>query len=222
MKQILCLLILLLPLGGCSSRPTPGWLVASNQQLEMFKHHFLTGGQPTVTERHFRKAIEEIKKSGDLDLLAKAWLTRMALEIAVLSAITDGEYGIVDAAHSVPENRNFYRFLKGDLTAVDGSLLPVQYRSFLKAFREGDTVKTQKAVADITDDPLSQLIAAGLSIRHHLENEAILQAAVDTASRNGWKRTLLIWLERLRTFYAATGDAAKATEVRRRIDLTEK
>jgi hypothetical protein len=222
MKRILCLLLLFLLLGGCSSKPTPGWVVMSNQQLETFKQHFLTGGQSVVTEPHFRKALEELKKSGDLDLLGKAWLTRMALEVAVLSEMDEGEYGIIAAAHPVPANRNFYLFLTGDPTAVDGSLLPAQYRSFLKALQEGDTVKVEKAIAAMADDPLSQLIAAGISIRRHLENEAIIQAAVSTASRNGWKRALLVWLERLRTFYAATGDAAKATAVRQRIDLIGK
>jgi len=222
MKRVLCLLILLLLLGGCSSKPTPGWLVVSDQQLEMFKHHFLTGGQPAVAERHFRKALEEIKKSGDLALLGKAWLTRIALETAVLSEMNESEYGIIAQAHRAPENRNYYLFLKGDPTAVDGSLLPAQYRSFLKALKEGDAVKVEKAVAAMADDPLSQLIAAGLSIRRHLENEAILQAAVGTASRNGWKRALLVWLERLRTFYAAAGDAARAAAVRQRIDLIGK
>ncbi len=222
MKRILCLLLLFLLLGGCSSKPTPGWIVVSNQQLETFKQHFLTGGQPDVTERHFRKAIEEIKKSGDLDLLGKAWLTRIALEIAVLKDVDKGEYENIAAAHPVPANRNFYRFLTGDPTAVDGSLLPAQYRSFLKALQAGDTVNVEKAVAAMADNPLSQLIAAGISVRRHLENEAILLAAISTASRNGWKRTLLVWLERLRIFYAATGDTAKATAVRQRIDLIGK
>jgi hypothetical protein len=222
MKRVLCLLFLFLFLGGCSSKPTPGWIVASDQQLETFKHHFLTGGQPTVTERHFRKALEEIKKSGDLDLLGKAWLTRMALAVAVLSEMDGGEYGTIAAAHPVPANRNFYRFLTGDPAAVEGSLLPGQYRSFLKALQQGDTVKVEEAVVAMADDPLSQLIAAGISIRRHLESEAILQAAVGTASRNGWKRALLVWLERLQTFYTAAGDAAKAAAVRQRIDLIGK
>jgi hypothetical protein len=222
MKRILCLLFLFFLLGGCSSKPTPGWIVVGNQQLETFKQHFLTGGQPVVTERHFQKAVEEIKKSGDLDLLGKAWLTRMALEVTVLSEMEAGEYEKIAAVHPAPANRNFYLFLTGDPTAVDGSLLPAQYRSFLKALQVGDTVKVEKAVAAMADDPLSQLIAVGISVRGHLENESILQAAVSTASRNGWKRALLVWLERLRTFYTATGDAAKATAVRHRIDLTEK
>lgn len=222
MKKIFCLFFFLLLLGGCSSKPTPGWIAAGNRQLEIFKSHFLTGEQPLVTERHFQKAVEEIKKSGDLDLLGKAWLTRMALQVAVLGEMEEGEYGKIAAVQPVPANRNFYLFLTGDPAAVDGALLPEQYRSFLKTLREGGVVKAEKAINAMEDDPLSQLIAAGLAVRRHMENEAILRIAMNTASRNGWKRALLAWLERLRTFYEATGDSAKAAAVRQRIELIEK
>lgn len=222
MKKILCLFSLLFLLGGCGSKPTPGWIGASNQQLEIFKKHFLTGGQPAVAERHFRKAVEEIKKSGDLDLLGKAWLTKMALQGAVLGDMEEGEYGKIAAAQPVPANKNFHLFLTGDPAAVDEALLPAQYRSFLEALRSRDVAKVEKAIAAMEDDPLSQLIAVGLAVHRHLENEALLQTAVSTASRNGWKRALLVWLERLRTFYSAAGDPARAAAVRERIDLIEK
>ena len=222
MKKILCLFFLLLLLGGCGSKPTPGWIVAGNQQLETFKSHFLTGGQPAVAERHFQKAVDEIKESGDLDLLGKAWLTRMALQGAVLGEMEEGEYGKIAAAQPVPANRNFHLFLMGDPAAVDEALLPAQYRSFLEALRSRDVAKAEKAIAAMGDDPLSQLIAAGLAVRRHLENEAILQTAVGTASRNGWKRALLVWLERLRTSYEAAGDTVRAAAIRQRIELIEK
>ena len=222
MKRTLCLIFLFLFLGGCTSKPAPEWLASGSEQLESYKQDFLTGGQSAITERHFQKAVEEIKKSGDLDLLGRAWLTRMALQVAILGEIEEGEYGKIAAAQAVPANSNFYLFLKGDPAAVDGALLPVQYRSFLKALRDGDVIKTGKEIAAMEEDPLSQLIAAGLSVRRHLESEAILQAAVGVASRNGWKRALLAWLERLRTFYEASGDAAKAAAVRQRIDLIGK
>jgi hypothetical protein len=219
MKKIHCLLFLFLLLGGCSSKPAPGWIVAGNQQLETFKQQFLTGGQPIVTERHFRKALEEIKKAGNLDLLGKAWLTKMALEVAVLMEMEEAEYLRVAAAQPVTANRNFYLFLKGEKASVDRSLLPAQYRPFLDAFRSGNTVKVEQTITDMEDDPLSRLIAAGIAVRFNLENEGILKVAVETSSRNGWKRALLAWLERLLTFYKATGDAAKASAVRQRIDL---
>ncbi len=216
MKKILCLLFFLLPLAGCGPKPMP-WIEAGYQRLENFKTDFLTGRPPIVTDMHFTKAVEEIKKSGELDLLGKVWLTRMALQVAVLDEPEEGDYPKIEAAQSVPANRNFYLFLKGN-AAVDGPLLPAQYRTFFAALQGGNAAETGAAVAKI-DDPLSRLIAAGLAVRGHTENEALLQTAVETASRNGWKRALLAWLTRLAVFYEASGEAAKAAAVRQRIDL---
>ena len=218
MKKILCLLILPLLLAGCGSKPAPVWIAAGHQQLETFKQDFLTGRTPLVTELHFKKAVEEIKKGGDLDLLGKAWLTRVALQVAVLGEMEDGDYRRVEAAQSIPANRNFYLFLSGDAAAVEGSLLPEQYRPFLTAFKSRDVGGAEKTIAAI-NDPLSRLIAAGLAVRHRLINEAILRTAVETASQNGWKRALIAWLERLQAFYEAAGETAKASPVRQRIDL---
>jgi hypothetical protein len=161
--------------------------------------------------------VEEIKKGGDLDLLGKAWLTKMALQAAVLGNIEEEDYRKIEAARSVPANRNFYLFLKGD-AAVEPSLLPGPYRPFLAEIRSGDAGRAEKAIAAI-EDPLSRLIAAGLAVSRRIENEGILKGAVETASLNGWKRALLVWLERLEAFYAAQGQGAQASEVRRRIDL---
>jgi hypothetical protein len=82
----------------------------------------------------------------------------------------------------------------------------------------GNAAKAAVAIIAI-DDPLSRLIASGLAVRHRLENDAILQTAVETASRNGWKRALLAWLERLKSSHEAAGDAAKASSTQSRIDM---
>jgi hypothetical protein len=186
--------------------------------LETFKQDFLTGSALPITEIYFRNAVDEIKKGGDPDLLGKAWLTRMALQVAALGEMEEGDYPKIEAAETVPANRNFFRFLKGDVAAVDILLLPESYRPFWTAFRNGDAGKAAGAISAI-EDPLSRLIAAGLAVRHRLENDAILRTAVETASRNGWKRALLVWLERLKSFQEAAGDSAGAAAVGRRIDL---
>lgn len=216
---ILCLLLFALLPAGCGSKPAPVWIAAGHQQLESFKTGFLTGRPPLVTEMHFKKAVEEIKKGGDLDLLGKAWLTRMALQAAVLGNIEEEDFRKIEAARSVPANRNFHLFLKGEAAAVDPSLLPAQYRPFLAELRSGNAGRAEKAIAAI-EDPLSRLIAAGLAVGRGLENEGILKTAVENASLNGWKRALLVWMERLEAFYAAQGRGVPASEVRKRIDLT--
>jgi len=216
MTKTLCLMCLLLLLAGCGPKPTP-WLAAGHQRLENYKVDFLTGRGALATDLHFKKAVEEVKKSGDLDLLGKVWLTRMALHVAVLEEPEEGDYPRIEAAQSDPANRNFYLFLRGD-PAVDGALLPTPYRPFLAALRGGSAAETAVTVAKI-DDPLSRLIAAGIAVRSHTESETLLTMAADTASRNGWKRALLAWLKRLGGFYEASGEAAKAAAVRQRIDL---
>jgi hypothetical protein len=219
MKKIFSLLFLILLLTGCGSKPpVPSWIAAGHQQLENYKQDFLTGRSAPITEIHFRSAIVELTKGGDVDLLGKAWLTRMALQIAVLREPEEGDFLKVDAVESVPANRSYYLFLKRGGDVPDVSPLPERYLPFQTALKSGDAAKTAGAIATI-DDPLSRLIAAGLAVRHKLETEPMLQTAVETASRNGWKTALLAWLERLRSFYEAAGQNEKASSIRSRIEL---
>lgn len=143
----------------------------------------------------------------------------MALQIAALKEPDGGDYKQIEAVQPMPENSNYYIFLKGDIAKVDEALLPKQYQKFHKALAGKDSVGTGNAIASMKDNPISQLIAAGLSVRSHVESEAILQTAVDTASVNGWKAALLAWLERMAAFYESKGETAKAKTVRQRMEL---
>jgi hypothetical protein len=221
MKKLFCLVSFILLIQGCGFNQKPGWFINSSNKLETFKANYLSGAETSVTETNFEEAVEEIKKSGDLDLLQKAWLTRMALQTAVLKGMEEGDYRKIAAVKPFPENDNFYAFLKGDISAVDLKLLPEQYREFSGALLKGDVPKTGKAIASMKDEPVSRLIAAGIALHGNIESEAIIQTAVETSSINGWKMALIAWLERLAAFYDASGGAGKATEVRRRIELIE-
>ena len=219
MKKTLFLICFALMITGCSFKQRPSWVIEGEQQLNSFKSNYLTDIDDLRAESHFKNAIEEIKKSGDLDLLEKAWLTRMSLHGAMLRDIEEGDYRKIANTKYVPENENYFRFLKGDISAVNIGLLPKQYKNFSAALLNDDVSKIGSAIASMKDEPVSQLIAAGIAMRSNLESEEIILIAVETASVNGWKMALLTWMERLSAFYETTGRAGNAADVRRRIEL---
>jgi len=222
MRHMLCLICLALLTGGCGFSQRPAWIIVGERRIDSFKANYLSDPQGSGAESNFKKAIDEIKKSGDLDLLEKAWLTRMALQTALLKEMDEGDYREIADAGPVPANENFYRFLKAEASAVDIKLLPQQYRGFLKALLKGDVNETGAAIVAMKDEPVSRLIAAGIAVRRNIESEAVIQEAVETASVNGWKAALIVWLERMRSFYEAKGEPVKADAIKKRISLMQK
>ncbi|MDA8125375.1 MAG: hypothetical protein M0009_09330 [Deltaproteobacteria bacterium] len=204
-------------IGGCG-KPAPAWFAAGHQQLESFKTDYLTGAEPRLVELRFPRVLRELKKSGDLDLIQKAWLTKMALQVAALEKAKADDYLAAEAALAVPENRQFYLFLTGEPAQVEAALVPKAYRPFLAALQSRNADAAVRKIADI-EDPLSRLIAAGVLIRHLPPSEALLQTAVETASQNGWKRVLLAWLKESKTFHEKRGETAQAEAIGRRLNL---
>ncbi|MBN1664598.1 MAG: hypothetical protein JW943_13445 [Deltaproteobacteria bacterium] len=202
-------------IAGCASKPIPEWRYESFGQLENYKINYLKS-KDQVAEFHYRKTLEEVKRSGDLKLIAKVYLTKYALKAAVLEDVADSDYLDMDVIEPDKENRNFFVFLQGNLSIVDAKLLPAQYGPFLKAALGGKEREVNDAVSKI-DDSLSCLIAIGITVKKNLYNEETLQTAVNTASANGWQKPLLAHLGKLEQYYEATNEKAKASKIRQKI-----
>jgi len=221
MKKSVILLILIMSLLGCGgSKKIPEWIDNSYNQLENYKKNYLSG-KDRIAELQFNKAIDEIKKSGNLEILGRAYLTKYAVHIAVLETFDEREYLTIEALEPVLQNRMFYNFLKGSFDKVDESLLPRQYKGVLKVFRTG---KFEDAADEISkmEDPLSKLITAGLLIQKNIYDEGVLKIAIDTAAQNGWKKALLAYLEKLVLFYETKKESEKASNITQRIQLLKK
>lgn len=217
MKKLL-LLSLCLVLTGCgASKPVPDWLNTGYNQLESYKKNYLSGNEK-IAASQFKGALAEIKKSGDLPLLARAHLIRMALETAVLEDLRNGEYLKIDDLSSSPQNRTFYIFLKGGAAEVDENLLPGQYQGIYRSIKRGSGADYPKEIEKI-EDPLSRLIAIGVLVRIHQDDEALMKKAVDTASAQGWKKALLVYLGRLKEYYINKGEKEKALGIEGRVKL---
>lgn len=217
MKKQVFILVLLMLLAGCGSKPIPDWTNAAFNQLDNYKKNYLSG-KAHIAEVNFSKAIEEIKKSGDLDILAMAHLTKCGVQTAMLEKMDDREYLKIDAVHSSPSNRNFHEFLKGNIDRVEPKLLPEQYQKFFTTFRSGKNGSVKDEILKM-EDPLSRLIAVGVVIQHNRHDEPCLQIAIDTASENGWKNALLVYLEKIKTFYETKKDMEKASNTQKKIEL---
>lgn len=215
MKRLFPLIILLI--AGCASVEIPAWTFASFNHLENYKQNFLIG-KYDLADFHFQKAQEEIKKSGDIDILAKAYLTRSALHMAVLEAIPDQEYLRLADISPMPENQHYFLFLQGSFPLVDSALIPQQYRDTLQAIRNGQVREIGQVLAKI-ENPLSLLVATGLAVAAGYQDEQILQNAIDIASKNGWKRALLAYLSTIETFYEKNTEREKAARTRKVIEL---
>lgn len=206
---------------GCNSKPVPVWTERSYDHLKRFREYFMVG-EDRVAEAHFQKAIDEIRKSGDFSILQRAYLTECAIHLAVLEPLGGDEYLQLEAVEPVAENRNFFSFLRASPAAqVSAELLPVQYREVFTVFSRGEVGKEYGAVAKI-DDPLSRLIAIGWLVTQGRHGEEILLMAVDTASHQGWKKALLVYLDKLRVLYSAKNETRNADAVMERIRLIKK
>jgi alkylhydroperoxidase/carboxymuconolactone decarboxylase family protein YurZ len=218
MRKIICLMLFTFLLVGCgSSKPVPEWTDASVNQLENYKKSYLSGKE-RIAEAYFDKAVDEIKSSGDLDILARAYLTKYAVQVAVLEAFDDGEYLRIEAVEPVSQNKNFYGFLKGAFDNVDENQLPQQYEGFLRAFKSGKKETIAREISKM-DNSLSKLIAIGLLVKKDKDDEIDLQLAIDIASQNGWKKALLAYLGRLQSFYKTNKEPDKAAHMEERIKL---
>jgi len=216
---VLALLILFLGLSGCGPKTVPDWQNDSFKHMERFKKYFLTGDERR-SELYFAKAVEEIKKSGNLDILAKAYLTKCAVSVAALEEINCDEFNVIEGIEGNRENNNFYTFLKGNFDNVAGELLPERYQKFFKSIKT-DTLEDLNGEITKIEDPLPRLIAVGLSVKHGRYNESTLKIALDVASAQGWKKVLLAYLEEIKSFYKKTREAAKADKVQQKINLIQ-
>ena len=217
MKKVLWIAVFLLLAGCGASKPAPIWLSAGNSQLDNYKKHYLSD-QDKIAAIEFNDALKEIKKSGDLELLARTHLIRMAVQTATLQDLVSAEYLKIEAVHPSPANRNFYVFLQGEIAQVDAKLLPAQYLGFVETLRRPGEGERLRAIEQM-EDPVSQLIAVGILVRMGQENEAALQRAIATASAEGWKKALLVYLSRLKAYYAGKQEMSRALDIEQRINL---
>lgn len=197
-----CLALALL--SACGTKPAaPDWQMQAHGSLERYREAWLTGAT-LAADAEFARARAALASTGDATLVARAELTRCALQVASVAGDGCAGFEALRADAAEPE-RAYADYLAGrPLPPAQVALLPAAHRS---GSPEG------------IDEPLARLVATGVALRAGRATPAMLQMAVDTAARQGWRRPLLAWLgvQAQRAEQAGANDEAQ--RLRRRMAL---
>ncbi len=207
---------------GCAAtEPPPRWQSDAATASERFVDAWLVGDQ-RVEQVEFERARERVARTGRADLVARIELLRCAARIATLVIEPCTGYNKLEDALTPGAETAYAAYLAGTLSSTESAriaLLPAGQRAAATLPETAATNRETVAVLASIDDPLSQLVAAGVLLRTGRATDAVVTQAVDTASRQGWRRALLAWLILQTRRAEAAGDAAAAQRAQRRIEL---
>jgi len=210
MKRILFALALLL--SGCSSQPAPAWQQDGNTTMTNFINAHMEGNDK-FAQNYYAKLVESLKLTADPDIIVIAPLTKCAMNIALFEA-----YGCSDAEPYLSVLKKKDNIKDMNFGAGRKTGLPSRYKDLNVSVCSAEVInlKIKKL-----DEPLSKIIASSVVIRNNCYDEKTLINAIDTASAEGWKRTVLTYLNLLLKFYEEKGFAEKAEAVAKRIELAQ-
>ena len=210
MTRIVHMLLVLL-LVACGSKPkAPDWQLEAHGSLERYVKAFMAA-DARVESSEFGRAREQLARTGDAGLVARAELTRCALRVA--SLMFEPCVGFDALRPDAPAAERAYGdYLAGKTLPSDAGLLPPAHRAVAAASADASAVQA-------IDDPLARLVAAGVLFETGRASPPVLQLAVDTASAQGWRRPLLAWLGAQARRAELAGATQEAQRLRRRIAL---
>ena len=203
-------------LSACASGPKPAdWQLESKGAMERAIAAYLQGNS-RVEAAELARARLELSATGRVDLLARVELLSCASRVA--SLVFEPCAGFEKLRQDAPPaERAYANYLAGKLQPQDINLLPKSQQLSAQAAIS----RVQPAIESIAD-PLAKLVASGTALQAGNANPALVQAAVDAASSQGWRRPLLAWLGVQLKLFEAGGNRAEAERIQRRIALTLK
>ena len=216
-RRIAAAATLCLLLAACSSQPpAPAWQMDSHGASQRALEAYLSGNQRVAT-LEWQHARQAIARTGQPARMARLELLQCAAQTASAMPWDCPRFEALRTDAAGPE-RAYAAYLAGQtLDPVQAALLPPAQQALALATTDA------AAAAHVLQlsDPLARLVAARVLLRRSQASPAVVQAAVDTASQQGWRRPLLAWLGVQRQWAEQGGQPDVAARIRRRMDLVE-
>jgi hypothetical protein len=211
LRTVLCVILALL-VSACANKPQPPeWQIGSRDALERYQRAWLAGSN-RAADAEFTLARRTLAATGQAAMVARAELTRCALQVASLDfqPCNGFEPLRADADASAVAYASYLQA---------AALSPSQVQLLPKAHQGAAAGPVDAATLAAIDDPLSRLVAAAVQVRGGHASPRLLEVAVETASAQGWRRPLLAWLGAQARAAQLAGNPGRALELRRRMEL---
>lgn len=210
MRRVLLLGMALL-LAACGNKPRqPDWLVNADGAQDRYERAYLSG-RDRVAASEFTRFRSEVASTAQAPLVARAELTRCAVQVASLDFRPCTGFEVLRSDASDAE-RAYADFLEGRLAPENAKLLPEDYRRIAGGQGGAAALKGIK-------NPLPRVIAAAVLLRTERADPEVLQVAADTASGQGWRRAVLAWLGAQALRAERAGATEEAARLRRRMEI---
>ncbi|WP_124950039.1 hypothetical protein [Sulfuriferula thiophila] len=191
MKTLLSL-ILLSTLAACGGGPTvPDWKIDTQTAIARYTQYYLEG-RSKLADASFAKSRAATASTGDIAAVGHLELVKCGVHIAALDLSACQPYTALAVTDTTQTDAAYYRFIQGDWQGLDSTSLPPQYAALLKN-PTASAEEVNQILLNISD-PLSRLVASGVTIQRKQFNQKTLQIATDTAASQGWRRPLLAYL----------------------------
>ncbi|GGH56485.1 hypothetical protein GCM10010975_15210 [Comamonas phosphati] len=212
-------------MAGCGNQPpAPDWAVNAEAAAQRASTAYLQG-QPRIESLQWQKARASVASTGRTDLAARMELIRCATQVASLEWDDCPTFQALQPDAAAPEQA-YARYLNARPRAGDAGLLPKEQQAAARhiAAQAASAPLTAGEVRQMTGagDPLSRLLAAAVLLRAGNASPELLQAGVDLASAQGWRRALMAWLLLQAKAAERMGDADMAAHIHRRLELLQK
>ncbi len=211
---LVSLVILLSSCGG--GKVVPDWKKDSVSLIEKYERAELKGNN-TLAERYFEQALDATGSAAKIEETARLHLIRCATRQASLTFETCSGYLEYAKLGTSTDDDTYHRLISGQWEKLDARKLPSQYRDFAT---NRDPAKNL-AILQKIDDPFSRLIAISIVVMQKQADDGILNLAVETASEQGWRKPLLVYLKLQENRARLKGDSAAMERIHARIKLVE-
>jgi hypothetical protein len=171
-------------------------------------------GESKASDAEMALARRALTSTGRTELLARAELMRCAAQVASLEFEPCARFEALRADAPAAE-RAYADHLRARVLSADDI---ARLQAAATAVAGGPAMP---AGVRAIDDPQARLIAIAVLFQAGKASPALIDAAADTASAQGWRRPLLAWLKVQAMRAEKAGDAAEAQRLQRRITLVE-